>query len=124
MRSRYVIAMGITLACAGPLVAQEQLVVARPLPTFAVQTGRRSPPKAAVLGMVIGGVVGAGVGAYLVLGHPCREGWECMLRPALAMFEIGIGATVGFVIGGAVGNAIGREHEFNVGIRLPLPIPH
>jgi len=123
MDARYLVIIGIALACTEPLAGQS-LVRPRPFANLSLQSSHRGPRRAAVLGMVIGGVVGAGVGAYLVLGHPCREGWECMLRPAFAMFEIGIGATVGFVIGGAVGNAIGREHEFNVGIRLPLPTPH
>jgi hypothetical protein len=121
---RYLIAMGFTLAVAGPLIAQEQHVVARPLPTFSAQTGSRSRPKAAVWGMVIGGVTGAAVGAYLVLGHPCRDGWECRLRPGTAMLGIGFGGAVGMLVGGAVGHAIDRNREFNVGIRLSLPSPH
>ncbi len=119
MRHRIVVATALLTALSLPARAQGVLGTGAGVPrarsdfpTFAAPI---SPPSAVKWGLVIGGVTGAVVGGFLVLGHPCRDGWECTLRPAAAILGIGIGAGVGSLVGGTVGNAIARDSELDAG---------
>lgn len=86
-------------------------------------SSQRSVPSSVKWGMVLGGLVGAGVGAALTLNHPCA-GWECMMRPLIATFGIGAGGVVGVLVGGAIGHAIANHQRLNVGLRVSLPPLH